>query len=227
MIASYTRELAAKWTEEKWEITQCQMLSELKDIVCNQKKTDIACVDITIEGALELVKELRKNSMQVYIILIANTKMSPLTYMRPSVGAESLMLKPLSEKQIQTVMEEAVRAYTERFYHADEEKLFVLENKNGRELIPYEQICFFESREKKIYLNTEMEEYGFAGTLDVLEEQLQRSFLRCHRSFLVNRKKISRIHLAQNCLCLESGFEIPVSRTCKTAVKEYLKENRL
>lgn len=223
-ITGYARELAAKWTEEQWKVRQCKTFCELEKIVESKEKTDIACVDITMEGALELTKQLRQKSAQAYIILIADTWISPLAYMRPSVGAESLMLKPLTKEQIRQVLEEAIGTYVRRFYKPDEKKVFVLENKNGRELIAYDKICFFESREKKIYLNTEMEEYGFSDTLDMLEERLSDIFLRCHRSFLINKEKIRRVCLSQNFLMLEGEFEIPISRTCKPAVKEYLEE---
>ena len=144
--------------------------------------------------------------------------------MRPAIGAESLLLKPLSAAQIQEVLSEAVRAYLDRFYRPDEKKVFVIEHKGGRSLVDYENIYFFESREKRVYLNTETEEYGFYDTLDQLETRLLGGFMRCHRSFLVNKKKIVKVFLSQNRLILENDFEIPLSRSYKPAVKAYLEK---
>ena len=90
---------------------------------------------------------------------------------------------------------------------------------DGRILIEYDAISFFEARNKKIYLNTGIKEYGFYDTMEHLEKELGDPFIRCHRSFLVNRGKIEKTVLAKNMLTLKDGYEIPVSRTYRTAMR--------
>lgn len=223
-IVRYSKDMAGRYTNENWKMLQCATFGELEEIVCKRVPADMICVDITMDGALNMVKEIRKSSPTAYIILIANSNISPLVYMRPAIGAESLMLKPLSEKQIQEVLSEAIRTFAGRFYKPDESKVFVVENSGGRSLIDYDRIYFFEARDKRVYLNTDSEEYGFYDTLEQLEERLEGEFLRCHRSFLVNKEKISRVFLSQNRIVLEGEFEVPLSRSYKPAVKEYLKK---
>lgn len=221
-IIHYVKDLAGYWTEENWKMLPCATVGDLKRLVQEQVMADLICADITMPGVLELVKELRKVRPTAYIILVANAKISPLIYMRPSIGAESLMLKPLSEEQIQEVLSEAIRAYLRRFYEPNEERVFVVESGGSRNLIDYERILFFESRDKRVYLNTDSEEYGFYDTMEQLQERLD-GFLRCHRSFLVNKAKIKEIFLSQNRIVLEGDFEVPLSRSYKPDVKEYLK----
>lgn len=221
-IIHYAKDCAGKWTEEAWKWLECSSFTELSVIVGQCVRTDIVCVDLTMSGALELTKKLRKYAPSAYIILIASPDISPMTYMRPTVGAESLLMKPLREGQIQEVLGEAIQTYVRRFYRPDEKKVFVIENRGGRDLIDYEHIYFFEAREKRVYLNTKMEEYGFYDTLDQLEERLSEDFIRCHRSFLVNKSKIEKIFLSQNRLVLKEEFEIPLSRSYKPGIKEYL-----
>lgn len=221
-IVSYAKDLAGRYTEENWKMIQCASQKELSDVVKEKVPANMICVDITVDGALELVKELRRLSPAAYIILIASAQISPLLYMRPSVEAQSLMLKPLSEKQMKEVLSEAVSTYAARFYTAKEKEVFIVENGGERSLIDYDRICFFESREKRVYLNTESEEYGFYDTLEQLAERLDERFLRCHRSFLVNKKKIESVFLSQNRIVLEGQIEIPLSRSYKPVVKEYL-----
>lgn len=223
-IVSYAKDLAGKWTEESWRMLQCATVSELEETVTQKVKTDIVCVDITMNGALELTKELRRLTPSSYIILIASPKISPTVYMRPAIGAESLLLKPLSTKQIQEVLSEALWTYIRRFYQPDEKKVFVIEYNGGRDLIDYEKIYFFEAREKRVYLNTDIEEYGFYDTLDQLEEKHSEGFIRCHRSFLINKNKIVKVFLSQNRIVLEGEFEIPLSRTYKPVIKAYLEK---
>lgn len=225
-IVNYSKDLAGRWTDESWKMRQCENLEELEQVVTEGIRYDIICVDITMKGALELTKELRRVSPTSYIILIASPKISPIIYMKPSIGAESLMLKPLSKKQIEEVLEEAIEAYVERFYESDTKKVFVMENKGERKLIDYKNIFFFESRDKRVYVNTGTEEYGFYDTLDQLEKQLSEGFIRCHRSFLINKDKISKVYLSQSRIMLKEDFEIPLSRTYKPVMKEYMEDRK-
>lgn len=223
-IVAYAKDFAGKWTEEKWEMLECASYPELEGVVTKKIKTDILCVDITMKGALDLTKELRRLLPSSYIILIASPKISPIVYMRPTIAAESLLLKPLTAKQIEEVLSEALQTYIRRFYQPDEKKVFIIEYNGGRNLIDYEKIYFFEAREKRVFLNTDVEEYGFYDTLDQLEDRLAEGFIRCHRSYLVNKSKITKVFLSQNRIVLEGEFEIPLSRSYKPAIKAYLEK---
>ena len=67
-------------------------------------------------------------------------------------------------------------------------------------------------------------EYPFYDTLDQLEERLSEKFLRCHRSYLVNKMRISKVYLSRNTLVLDEGEEIPLSRSYKPQVKQFMEE---
>lgn len=224
-ISLEAHEQAARHTEEYWEWMECRDEKELQELLQKDPRVHLACLDVTMPQAVDCAKELRTRSSHTYMILVADMSVSPALYMRPTIGAESLLLRPLDIKQIREVISEAVCTYAKRFLNADETKVFVLENRGSRELIEYDRIFYFESREKKLFCNTGDEEYPFYGTLDQLEEQLGGAFIRCHRSFLANRKKVVRVFLSQNLLELEGEIELPLSRSCKPAIKDFLKNN--
>lgn len=224
-ISYEAHEQAARLTEEYWEWMECSDDRELKNLVAADPRLHLACVDITMTDAVDMAKEIRAHSREVYMILVADMSVSPAVYMRPTIGAESLLLRPLDDRQIRDVLSEAIETYVKRFLDTGERKVFVLENRGVRELIEYDRICYFESREKKLFCNTGEEEYPFYGTLDQLQEQLGDAFIRCHRSFLANAKKIERVFLSQNYMELEGDIELPLSRSCKPAIKEYIKQN--
>lgn len=221
-ISLEAHEQAARHTEEYWKWLECADERELKALIEQDPRLQMACMDITMQDAVEMAKQVRARSSETYMIIIADMKTSPTVYMRPTIGAESLLLRPLDGAQIREVLSEAVSAYAQRFLNADERNVFVLENRGSRELIEYDRIAYFESREKKLFCNTGNEEYAFYGTLDQMEEQLGDAFIRCHRSFLVNCRKITRVYLSQNLVELEGGIEIPLSRSCKPAIRELL-----
>lgn len=222
-----SRDYAGRFSEESWNIRTCGKIEELIALIDTAPLLNMVCIDITLPRALEIAKILRSENKTAYMILIANASMSPVTYMRPSIRAESLMLKPLSKEQVQEVLSEAFREFMKRFENPDEEEVFVIENKEGRILVEYEAIYYFEAREKRVYLNAGAKEYGFYETLDRLQEQLAEQFLRCHRGFLVNKKKIREILLSRNTIVLKGGYEVPVSRTFRPALKEYMQGEKV
>lgn len=222
-ISAEAHEQAARHTEEYWEWMECSDVKDLQKLLEKDPRLHLACLDVTMEDAVDCAKEIRSRSSETYMILIADLTVSPAIYMRPTIGAESILLRPLDAGQIREVLSEAIGTYARRYLNADERKVFIIETRGIRELIEYGRICYFESREKKLFCNTGAEEYPFYGTLDQLEEQLGDSFIRCHRSFLANKKKVTRAFLSQNILELEGGIELPLSRSCKPVVREFLK----
>lgn len=226
-ILEAARSQAARYTEEHWEWRECGSVQELQKALSEDEQLNILCLDITMKDTdriLDIAAKVRSGNPQLYMILVADVSISPVRYMRPSIGAQSLMLKPLTDSSVIEILGEAVRTYARQYLDPDKGNVFLLENRGSRELISYDRILYFESREKKVFLNTGENEYGFYDTLDSLSEQLGSRFLRCHRSFLINTKLIRQIYLSQNRILLQDGTEVPVSRTCKGAVRKYLEE---
>ena len=218
---------AARYTDDDWKWIECGSAKELEKIVEDGEKLDIVCLDLTMQTTQQVLaaaSSIREAYPTVHMILVASSRISPVKYMRPSISAQSLLLKPLDSESVKEVLAESVLAYTARFKSRDDDRYFVVETRGERELIPIERIRFYETREKKVFLNTGDREYPFYDTLDQLEERHSQKFLRCHRSYLVNRSRISKVYLSRNTLILDEGEEIPLSRSYKPQVKLFMEE---
>ena len=69
-------------------------------------------------------------------------------------------------------------------------------------------ILYLESRIRILRLVTAEREYSFYDSLDHAQQELGESFLRCHRSFLVNIDRIRRYSSSE--IVLEGDVPIPV-----------------
>ena len=217
---------AAINTEERWDWVLCGSVDDVKRQASAKRKFDLACLDITMKGALDVAKAVRKLMPMVYMILIADTTISPVLYLKPTIGPESLLLKPLSKQSIHEVLTEAITTFAQRFIEPDTTKVFVLDVGGERTLVDYGRIYYFEAREKKVFLNDGTKEYGFNDTLENLENSLQGEFIRCHRAFLLNKKYIEQIYVSQSRIILKDGIEVPLSRKYKPLIKDYLEQKR-
>jgi DNA-binding LytR/AlgR family response regulator len=154
-------------------------------------------------------------------MLLADTSISPMKYMRPDIRADSLLLKPWTKQQARSVLKSFLKSYITFAAEEDDthENSYAVETKDGTTHIPYEQIYFFEAKQKKVYVCIGKEAYGFYGTIDKLIDELPDNFIRCHRGFIVNKNKIDKVALSQNIIYLDDGFDVPLSRSYKSLFK--------
>lgn len=222
ILKETSRELAAHMTEEYWEFYCFKTWEEAEDFLCEDPSLDIICTDVTDREGIRLAQELRKKNPNAYMILIASLKISPASYMKPSIMAGSLLLRPLEKKGVREALGEAFEEIFSDERTPREKGQLAVDNKEGRWLIDYDRIYYFEAREKKIFLNTGTKEIGFYDTIEHLQEKLPEYFIRCHRSFLINGKMAEKLILGKNLVVLRSGWEIPVSRSYKQHIKEFM-----
>lgn len=210
------REEAAGCTEEYVNVVRLSDYKSLLEFLKKKELADIVCVDVSEPKGIEQAELLRSGFPLGTLIVIAEAQMSPVAYLKPGIMAASLLLKPLRTDRIRGVFREILQQFSAQ----PEGEVFLLETREDRQRIPYERILYFEARAKKIYVCTEDREYGFYDTMDALAERLTDGFVRCHRSYLVNRSCIERIQLSAGSLRLRGNIEIPLSRSYKGNFKE-------
>ena len=177
----------------------------------------LSCYDITEKRNLDYLHHFREHYQKVSLMLIANLSISPMDYIKPDILASELILRPYRTEDLKEKLYSLITSYLGK---EDEEEIFVLETKEETLRIPYNQIYYLEALDKKIYIRMKREEKGFYGTLDNLEEKLPETFVRCHRSFIVNWKHVEKMVRSQNLLILMDGIQVPFSRSYKTKLME-------
>lgn len=213
------REIVGRLSDDDWDFLGYSNKKLVFDFLKSNPIIHMSCIDVIDENGVAMAERLRQCNSGMYIILLTDATVSPVMYIRPTIMAGSLLLRPLSPDCIKKVFTEAVTEFLKKSEEKQGES-FVIENRDGRQLVPYNRIVFFESREKKIYLCAGSKEYSFYDTLDNLEQNLPEGFMRCHRSFIVARSSIKKIILSQNTIILEDGYRVPLSRSYKSVFKE-------
>lgn len=219
MMQHTIRQAAARLTEEKLELACFERLEQMNVFLKGSPLLDMACYDVSAKGSIDFLERLRRQYKETLLLLIAEPSMSPMEYIRPTILASSLLLRPITEDRLMDNLSELWEQYQEKDSGEEEESL-VIETREGKTFVPFSKIYYFEAREKKIYLRLKKQELTFYDTLEHLAERLPASFVRCHRSFIVSRSRIRRVMLSKNLIVLEQGMEIPLSRSYKPAFKE-------
>lgn len=212
-------DVVAGLTDEYWDTKFFSALEESREYLKSEPLVDFACWDVTLKGVTSMLPEFRRAYEEMGLLLIADEHTSPLEYLKPGIRADSLLIRPYSPETLNDTLKDFIREGLDRKERNTGEDSFVMETKEGKTYFPYDNIYYFESREKKIFIRLLNEEYGFYSTMDELEKLLPERFIRCHRSYIVNSEKIRRVLMSQNLIELVKDFVVPLSRTYKQMLK--------
>lgn len=211
----------AHLSDDRLEIYDFNKPESVQDYIEENELLDAACVEIAGKEDTATAKKLREKYEDTSMLVVADLTVSPMEYMNPSIRATSLLLRPYAKEVAQQVIFEFLKSMQiERKQETNDN--FVLKNQDGDTVIPFSKIYYFEIRDKKVIVQLKNQSYSRYGTLEQLEKELPEQFMRCHRSFIVNMDYLSRVKLSEGLIYLIDDITVPLSRSYKAAIKEYV-----
>lgn len=171
----------------------------------------IIFMDIELEGSLsgvEAAKKLREMGHDTPLVFLTAYKDYALTGYK--VGAIDYILKPVTA--------EAVGECMKRVFQSASGGCFLIRDKDSMVKIPYDKILYFESFDHYIEIITDQGRCRQIITLKKLKGILPIQFVQCHRTLLINIRRLERID-GRNAT-MANGVSLPISRT-------YLEQVRL
>lgn len=172
---------------------------ELLETVKTSQNTGIYFLDIDLKcdmNGMKLAQQLRLYDPRCFIIFV--TSHSELSYMtfQYRVEAMDFVLKdnPAEAKvKIRECLLNALERYTLQTNKTH--KVYTIEIGDRRISVDYNDILFFETSSNihKVILHAKDRQIEFSSTIKELEKILDDTFVRCHRSFLVNKSNIQEI----------------------------------
>ncbi len=168
----------------------------LLEKIKSSENTGIYFLDIDLGSSmngLKLAQQIRLFDPRGFIIFItAHSELSYMTF-QYRVEAMDFVLKdnPAEAKvKIRECLLNAMERYTLQTNKIH--KVYTIEA-GGRKLsVDYDDIFFFETSSNihKVILHAKDRQIEFSGTMKELTGTLDSNFVRCHRSFLVNKNNI-------------------------------------
>ncbi len=217
------KDQAALLSEDSWDFPYCSLPAQAMELLEKAGLVDIINWELSDKKTLSALEEVRKAHSDPWLLLLADQRISPMAYLRPQVLPTSLLLVPYTKDQLREVIHELVTDYMASYERTDEDQSILVETRNDRIRIPFSAIYYVEAREKKVFIRTRNEEYGFYETMEQLMEKLPDRFRRCHRSYIVNMDRVRNILSAEGMLLLDNDLVIPVSRSCKKDIRTYIR----
>jgi two-component system, LytTR family, response regulator AgrA len=187
---------------------------EIINYISEFKTKGVYFLDIDIGeeiNGIELGKKINTIDKDAIIIMITSHKdMSHLTF-KYHIGAIDYIVKESFEEMKERIRECIICANQKRL-DKEKEEYFICNGINSVDKVKYNDILYFETCKKRsIGLKTNNSYIEFNGTLKELEEILDDRFIRCHKSYIINKNKVKSIDKKQRIITMEEGSKCYVS----------------
>jgi DNA-binding LytR/AlgR family response regulator len=176
------------------------------------KSFDILLLDIEMGkmNGVELAKHIRRENEGIQIIFI--TGFSDFIAEGYEVSALHYLLKPVNEKKLSEVLDKAQKGLSQK------QKSIIVAVDGQSYRIPMGKIMLCESFAHSTVITTKSNSYNVRLSISELKNQLDETFIQCHRSYLVGISHIS--HISKTDVFLDNGHMIPLSRRLYNEVNQ-------
>ena len=184
---------------------------ELLEVVKTSRNTGIYFLDIDLNcdmNGMKLAQQIRKFDPRCFIIFItAHSELSYMTF-QYRVEAMDFVLKDNPAEAKVKIRECLLHAWERHTSQTNKvHKTYTIEIGERKISVDYQDILFFETSSNihKVVLHAKDRQIEFSGTMKDLENTLDDSFVRCHRSFIANRNNIKEVDTKNRIIYFANG----------------------
>ena len=215
--SEYIKTLVAKWAKANKIAGKIGIYDSAESFKAEWREDiryDILLLDIQMGGqsGVELARELRETDDSLIIVFI--TAMPDFVLEGYDVSALHYLMKPVDGEKLGTVLSRAAQNLSK----IDRVLLLPVEGETVR--VPTGDIMLIESFAHHLEITTKNTKLTVKMPIHELEGQLGENFVRCHRSYIVGLKYISKI--TKTDVVLEGGRGAPLSRRLAAEVNRTL-----
>ena len=218
---AFLMEKVTTWAKKNRHMAELRQYTDAQAFLfdyAEEKDFDILLLDIEMPGmnGIELAKSIRRENTTVQIVFITGY----YEYFSDGFDVSALhyLLKPADERKLAAVLDKAAENLAYR------QRSVLLSTAEGEIKVALADILYIESENVYIVLHTVHGDYRTRMALGKFSEQLDETFFKVHRSFIVGLKYIKKITRTE--VTVTNGDTVPISRglydEVHTALIKYL-----
>lgn len=203
----YLADVVGSWAKRNRHLTEIKQYADAKSFLfdySDEKDFDILLLDIEMPGinGIELAKTVRCENAMVQIVFITGY----YEYFSDGFDVSALhyLLKPADEGKLCAVLDKAADHLAYR------QRCVLLSTSEGDIKVPLADILYVEAQNVHVIIHTVHGSYRIRMSLGRFLEQLDETFFKVHRSFVVGLKYIRKI--THTSITMVNGETIPISR---------------
>ena len=209
-----------------YQVTDSSIKACLED-VDGSAALFLICVDkLQPQGdltALKVGRHIIKTNRSHYVVLVLESSEDLEDVLSVSTRLAGVLCLPLVRKRARNVFNMLLRDYlAQRQDENTQEDARVIELKTGSSVyrVPVRQVVYAQAVDKKIEIVLATQTLQLYANMEEIMQRLGEGFLRCHRSYIVNKANIKQIDWPNNLITLTDTSTIPISRGYRAALKE-------
>ncbi len=180
---------------------------------------DILLLDIQMNGmsGIDVAKQLRQKEQRTTIVFITGLE----GHMQDAfdVNAFHYLVKPITKERFREVLGKAIR---EQEHFRAQAPFLLIKVESTTKKVLLDQILYIDCFNKKLTIHSASESFSYYGKMEHIEQQLGRTFFRCHRSIIISLEQVVGYN-AQS-VTLMNGTILPMAKPkYATFVKAYLR----
>lgn len=197
---------------------------EVMDYIHNNSEVALYFIDIklkTVISGFDIANEIRKYDHISHIVFITNyDEFMPLTY-EYKFEALDYIVKGQTGEVKRKICE--CLDYAEKRQKVGYDKCLNIQNKRSNISIPFDEICYIGSIKSshKLILYYENGMIEFYALLKEVEKKLDNRFLRCHKSIIVNKDKITEVDKKEHMLTVSGKYKCEYSKRYKGVLEKW------
>jgi two-component system response regulator AgrA len=191
------------------------ILTHYKDV----EEPSLFFLDIELGGeinGIELASRIRKQDKRAAIVFLTTHSELALVTLQYKVEALDFIIKGNQDNVKRKIAESINTVYLR---YTDDNNNKIIKITVGDKIIPLDmdEIIYLETTQTrhKLRLHTKSRTLEFNGELKGMEERLDERFVRCHKSYLINKDKIMSINKRENTVTMAGDGVCPISRSGK------------
>ena len=177
-----------------------------------------------VEGCIRRFRNVMERNRDSYAILCLHDAKCLDTVLSRCMRPAGILMLQLREELVRASLRRVLNDYVSLYQSGSEEDYMVVTSGKSVQRIAYRDILYFEAQNKLLRICLAHHVVTVRSSLNELEQTLPEGFVRCHRSYIVNRAYVESISLSEMELCLTSQERLPVSRSYKSAFRDSFRE---
>lgn len=208
-------------------VAACQSPNEALDCL-NKESVDAMFVDINMPdlNGLDFVRSLEQPPLIVFTTAYPEYAVEGFR-----VSAVDYLLKPFGLKEFQMAAAKVKKQYDmanfSQVSQVDEDQAIFLKTEHKVVRMDISQIRYVEAMSEylKIYLDNQIKPLVVLLSMKRLEDSLPRYFMRIHRSYIINLKKIQEIN--KNRVIMDAEAYLPIGDLYRERFNQYIESKFL
>lgn len=224
IFRKHLEELLEEYLKSRIKQYEIQYFSSAEELLkANYEQCDVFCLDVEIENSINgitLAKKIRQKNLKADIIF--TTSHPEEAHCAFEVNTLRYLLKPIQKEQLFKTFDLILKKRKEKL-----SKLITLNQGQRFFQIPFADILYFETVDRKLRAVTSQKEYIIDNKINEVDKFVaDKGFFRIHKSYLINLAYVKEYDQAT--VTMQNGDVVYMSRLRIKAFKEsfrlYLKE---